>query len=77
MKNKIWIGVIPGIFGYGISVVGDTNKSVMENLKKRWETLTKASSFLSNSTFKEDFDNFGGYIEEINLGVKRSDNFDE
>lgn len=77
MKTHIWIGVIPGIFGYGISVASETRDGAMEALEKSWEKWMKASSFPSNSTFQEHFESFGGHVAEVELDRAYYDNFGE
>jgi hypothetical protein len=83
MKTHIWIGVIPGIFGYGISVASETRDGAMEALKNSWEKGMKASSwgraekFPSDSTFQQHFEGFGGHVSEVELGKAYYDNFGE
>lgn len=80
MKTKskhIWIGMIPGIFGYGISVASETSEGATQALKKRWAEWMPHSSFPQNSTFNQHFEEFGGHVKQVSLDKSYYDNFAE
>jgi hypothetical protein len=80
MKTHIWIGVIPGIFGYGISVASETKEGAMKALKKSWKSFLDATTrqgFGQPATFKEHFESFGGHVTEVELDRAYYDNFGE
>lgn len=73
-KKTIWIGVIPGIFGYGISVAEESKEACMKALKKCYQEW-KEDYPDPTTNFKTSFENWGGRIEEIELGKGYYDNF--
>jgi len=74
-KTHIWIGVIPGIFGYGISVASETRAGAMKALRKSWKERMPSSTFPKTATFKEHFEEFGGDVSKIELDRAYWDNF--
>jgi hypothetical protein len=73
-KKTIWIGVIPGIFGYGISVASDTRDNCLKAIKKSYKEFKK--SYPNKSiTFVKSFEDWGGRIYEIELDKTYFDDF--
>ena len=73
-KKTIWVGIIPGIFGYGISVVDESEAKCLTALRREYKEWKK--SYVDSSTnFKTSFENWGGSVEEIELGKGYFDDF--
>lgn len=72
----IWIGVIPDIFGYGITVASLTKEDAMKALRRGYREW-KVHRENPNTNFKQSFEDFGGRIERIELGKTYCDNFGE
>lgn len=81
MKTHIWIGVIPRIFGYGISVASETRTGAMKALREGWKKGMKnwmgGTSVSKLPTFQQHFESFGGHVSEVELGKAYYDNFGE
>jgi hypothetical protein len=75
--KHIWIGVIPDIFGYGISVASETKEGAMKALRKRWNDWMPGSSFPEGSTFDQHFEDFGGEVKQVSLDRPYFENFKE
>jgi hypothetical protein len=73
-KKTIFIGVIPGIFGYGISVAGESKEDCMKALKKCYAEWKKGYPN-EDTNFKGSFEDWGGRVEEIELGKGYFDDF--
>lgn len=73
-KRTIWVGVIPEIFGYGINVVEESEEACKKALKRAYQEWKKHRPD-PRTNFKTSFDNFGGFIKEVELGKKYYDNF--
>lgn len=78
--KKVWIGVMPGALGYGLTSVGDTEKEATETLKKGYD------EFMSDgrnddqddfNTFKKAMEYFGGRVTQVEMGKSYYDNFGE
>lgn len=75
-KQTIWIGVIPDIFGYGISVAGNSKAECLDALKKSYKKW-KEGYPNEDTNFKKSYEDFGGRVDEIELGKAYFDNFGE
>ena len=74
--DKIFIGTIEGIFGYGMSVFGHSEKECMKALRKHYDEWRKSmGNETSKKIFDEAFDYWGGSIKVIEKGVVYFDNF--
>ena len=73
-KKTIWVGVIPGIFGYGISVAAESEKDCMKALRSCY--LDWKKSYPDPTTnFKKSFEYWGGRVNQIELGKGYFDDF--
>jgi hypothetical protein len=70
----IWIGIIPDIFGYGITVASMTEEGAMKALRKAYREW-KVHRPNPETNFKLAMENWGGRIEKIELDKTYSDNF--
>jgi hypothetical protein len=75
--DYIWIGVIPDIFGYGISVASYTREGAINALRKRWKEWMATSSFPKTDTFTEHFERFGGHVTKVSVDKAYYENFGE
>ena len=76
MKNELWVGTVEGIFGYGMSVISDSEAGVMKALKaeyRRW----KRQYPNEETSFAKSFEWFGGSVKKVKLGKVYYDNFNE
>ncbi len=86
--KTVFIGLMPGVFGYGLSVAGDTGKECREALRDAFYALQKAyqqpwaaarpmtaSGRGEFKTFTQAFDHFGGSITEVIKGKTYYDDF--
>ena len=69
--DTIWVGQIPEIFGYGIMVLGHDEKSCRKALRKAYKDWN------GQLGFDRAFDNWGGSIQEVEIGKVYYDNFGE
>ena len=67
LKNKLWFGEIPEIFGYGISCLGNSEKEVMETMKRSYRKW-KDHAPNEETNFKTSFEYYGGYVYQVELG---------
>lgn len=84
-KKTIWIGVIPSIFGYGMSVAAESEEECLKALKKDYREWAKGRSDdygdmrdengRKLTRFEKAMETWGGRIEEIELGKVYFDNF--
>jgi hypothetical protein len=75
MKAKtIWMGIIPGIFGYGISVASETEAGVMKALRKAYAEW-KVARPNQETNFKSSFEQWGGHVFEVELNKSYFDSF--
>ena len=65
--KKIWFGEIPEIFGYGISCLGNSKKDVMDCLRKSYNEWKKNLPD-PETNFSNSFDQYGGYVIQIEIG---------
>lgn len=77
--KKIWVGVMPGAFGYGICAIGDTEKEVRDTMKKAFDEYKEGYKPEGEDfrTFHKAMEYFGGRIEQIEMGKAYNDNFGE
>lgn len=76
--DKIFIGTIEGIFGYGMSVFGHSEKECMKALRKAYDKWRKSrGQETSKEIFLNAFEHWGGYVREVEKGVVYFDNFNE
>jgi len=74
--KKIFVGTIPDIFGYGMSVVAFTKKECKEALKLKYADWKKQQPN-EETSFTTAFNDWGGYIRPIEIGKVYFDNFGE
>jgi len=75
MKAKhIWMGIIPGIFGYGISVASETEQGVMKALRKAYAEW-KVARPNQETNFESSFEEWGGHVFEVELNKSYFDSF--
>lgn len=84
-KRTVWVGIIPSIFGYGLSVVGETEKECEAALKKAYREWSKGTcddygdrrdeNGKKLTRFEKAMENWGGRINEVELGKIYWDNF--
>ena len=72
-KPEVWVGQIPGIFGYGITVAECTETDCKKALKKHYLACKKSWGF--DKTFTEAMDYFGGTVQKIEMGKLYYDGF--
>jgi len=72
---KLWCGMIPGIYGYGIMVLECTEDQAKKSLKLAFAKAKKAND--GQRTFAASFDHWGGRIFEIETGKSYGDDFTE
>jgi hypothetical protein len=72
--KTIWVGVIPGIFGYGISVASDSEANAMGALRLAYAEW-KAGRPDPDTNFESSFDSWGGQVFEVELNKSYYDNF--
>jgi len=76
MKNNyIWVGIIPSIFGYGISVASKTKAGAMKALQVSYEEWKSVRQDEYVTTFQESFEYWGGYVNKIQLDEDYTDGF--
>jgi len=79
---KIYIGTIRGIFGYGLSVVGHSEKECYDALFNAYcDWSDQISDDLTNEQkenhFNDAFDYWGGFIKAVEPSKVYYDNFCE
>ena len=75
-KRTIFIGVIPGIFGYGINVVEESEEACMKALRREYKEWKKGYPD-PTTNFNTSFENWGGRVTEVELGKGYFDDFGE
>jgi ribosomal protein S5 len=75
-KRTVWVGVIPGIFGYGISVAEESEEACMKALNRAYREWKKGYPD-PTTNFKTSFEYWGGRVTEVELGKNYFDNFGE
>jgi len=66
-RKKIIYGVIPDIFGYGISALGNSRKEVIDTLRMEYERWKRHRQD-ADTNFKTSFERFGGWVDEVEIG---------
>lgn len=74
---QIWVGIVDGIFGYGMSVVADSEAAVMKALRAEYRRWKKQYPTDPTTNFDASFENFGGRVTQIEKGKVYYDNFAE
>jgi hypothetical protein len=74
MSKHIYVGIIPDIFGYGISVASDSEAGAMEALRKAYADWKEANPD-STTSFKTSFEYWGGRVTKVELNKAYHDNF--
>lgn len=70
----VYVGVIPGIFGYGISVVHTSEANAMQSLRNAYGAFKKA--YPDDSTdFESSYERWGGRIVKVRMGDAYADDF--
>lgn len=73
-KQYVFVGIIPDIFGYGLSVVSKSKAGAMKALRAAYESFKKARPD-PTTTFETSFEYFGGYVEKVKFNDVYSDVF--
>jgi len=83
--KTIWVGIIPDIFGYGISVAEESEEKCLKALKKIYRDWVKGEpdtygimrheNGKAMTRFEKAMEHWGGRVEEIELGKCYYDNF--
>lgn len=73
-KQYVFVGIIPDIFGYGLSVVSKRKAGAMKALRAAYESVKKARPD-PTTTFETSFEYFGGYVAKVKLNDVSSDVF--
>jgi hypothetical protein len=76
MKDKIWMAQLPGLGSYSIEVLGTSEKDVISELKKEYNTNWKPSKGEGKS-FNEIMEYNGGLVQELTIGEVYVDGFRE
>jgi len=66
-SRKIWVGEINGIFGAGLTSVGNTKEEVMDSLKEGYAHFKKMYPD-KKTKFETSFEYYGGHISEVEFG---------
>jgi hypothetical protein len=64
MKNTIFYGSIPEIFGYGIEVIGESEEACIKAMKDTW----RKTNYPKSMSFKKACDYFGMNVIEVEIG---------
>jgi hypothetical protein len=64
-KQTFWCGLIPDIYGYGITVFETTEDLARKSLKKHFYQAKKA--FQGVYSFPQAMENFGGRVFEVEM----------
>jgi hypothetical protein len=73
--QKLWVGHIPEIYGYGVMVIECTEDQARKSLKRAFAIAKK--SFRGEAGYKEAFENWGGRIFQVETGRYYGDDFCE
>jgi len=74
MKKTVFIGTIPDIFGYGISVVSDSKEGAMSALRRAYDDW-KIHRPNHETTFSKSFQTYAGSVVEVEMDKSYHDNF--
>jgi len=72
--TTLWVGIIPGIFGYGINALGRTKAETMTALRKSYDKWKKAQPD-PLTDFETSFQYWGGSLSRIKIGKAYHDGF--
>jgi len=73
--QKMWIGHIPEIYGYGVMVMECTEDEARKSLKLAFAVAKKAND--GQRSYAQSFDHWGGRIFEVETGKRYCDDFSE
>jgi hypothetical protein len=73
--TKLWVGHIPGIYGYGVMVIEFTEDQARKSLKKAFAQAKKYNE--GEMSYANAFDHWGGRIFEVETGKHYGDDFTE
>tara|TARA_R100001463_G_scaffold15959_1_gene41452 strand:- start:2267 stop:2512 length:246 start_codon:yes stop_codon:yes gene_type:complete len=79
-KDFIWVGRMPGVCGYGISVIGKTKADARRSLEKsynKWRNDYGFHFMKDINTYNKAMDYFGGWIEKKYFDFGYYDDFAE
>lgn len=71
--TKLWCGMIPGIYGYGIMVIELTEDDCRKSLKRAFAIAKKAND--GERSFNDSFIHWGGRILQVETGKHYGDDF--
>jgi hypothetical protein len=76
-RNWIWLGTFPGVFGYGICVVGWTKNEVQRILRETYYESWKGrnGSYPTRKQYQEACEYWGMNIEKIEFNKAYFDDF--
>jgi len=74
--KKIWFGEIPDVFGYGITCLGNSNKEVMDTLKKEYKQWKEYAPD-EETSFKASFEYYDARVYQVVLGKGYHEGFRE
>lgn len=82
-QPEMWVGIVQGIFGYGMTVVGGSQAEVEKALRTKYAEwkADRAKHFAhelrneEETTFEGSFEHFGGVIKRITPGTVYFDHF--
>ena len=72
-EQEIWLAQLPEYMGYGLYVVGTSEKEAMRVLRKEFQKWKKDLN--GEYTFPKAWEYFGGSCEQVQLNVCFSDGF--
>jgi hypothetical protein len=73
-KKNVFVGIIPDIFGYGLSVVSGSKAGAMKALRAAYESVKNARPD-PTTTFETSFEYFGGYVSKVKFNDVSTDAF--
>lgn len=82
-NKTLWFGSIPGIFGYGISVISETREGAMKALRVKHAEWMKVRDraglgpMENGRTVDDALEYFGGGVHEVELDRAYCDDFKE
>jgi hypothetical protein len=71
----LWVGHIPGIYGYGVMVIECTEDQARKSLKKAFADAKRHNHGERN--FNDSFDHWGGRIFQVETSKHYGDDFSE
>jgi len=73
--TKLWCGMIPGIYGYGIMVLECTEDDARKSLKRAFANAKRYNH--GERSYNDSFIHWGGRIFEVETGKHYGDDFTE